>query len=224
MIPTKGPMMRTNAPRRMNDQGLPTAPLMDMLGQGPTLNTRSNIIAGPNALSYFNHSPGAEMPEIREEGPLPLSGNIGELIANEGFDQYLLCSEKVDNVTVPNVGSSPNCAGVFRPDAYTLTNTCESNCSMKYPESFGGKSFGMEHLPWDKQVTNAHQLHAYENVISTNEGQGPCDVFTSTEWSPRISCNPDTKSSYLNPEPVYSPVPNFGKLKQYSNLFNVRYE
>jgi hypothetical protein len=224
MIPTKPPMMKTNAPRT-NSMGLPTSKLMNMISDGPTMNVRHNIIAGPNARSYFNHSPGAEMPEIREESSFPVQGNIGSLIAEEGYDQYAMCSPLVDGVTIPNIGSSPNCSGTFRPDAYTLTNECGANCVLKAPESFGGVDFGyVENMNWTDKVTNAHQLHTYENVRATAEGKGSCDVFTPVEFIPRVSCDPKTKTSYLNPEPIYSPVPNFGKLKQYSNLFHVRYE
>lgn len=223
MIPTKGPMMRTNAPR-MNNQGLPTSKLMNALNDNPTMNVRSNIIAGPNALSYFNHSPGAEMPEIREEGSFPVQGSIGSLVADEGYN-YALCSEKVDGITVPDVGGSPSCSGVFRPDAYTHTNTCGANCSMYYPSSYGDKPFGhIESMPWNQQVTNAHQLHAYENVRATAEGESDCRTYSSIDWVPNVSCDNNTGTSYMNGNKNYQQVGDWTRLPQYANLVHVRYE
>jgi hypothetical protein len=208
----------------MNNQGLPTAPLMNALNDNPTMNTRSNIIAGPNALSYFNHSPGAEMPEIREEGSFPIYGNISALVAEEAYD-YSLCSPRVDGVVVPDVGGSPSCSGTFRPDAYTHTNECGANCQNVYPSSLGIQDFGFpEDMPWNEKVTNSHQLHAYENIRGSGPGEGNSSVLGCYEWVPKLSSDSQTNTCYLNPEKIYSPVPNWGNLKQYSNLVHVRYE
>jgi len=225
MNPTTGPTMEPviepviSPYSEVDLYGLPSSKLMNALGEGPTMNVKSNIIAGPNMLSYYNHSPGAERPEVREEGPFPIQGSIGSLLANEAVD-YLLCSPKVDDYTIPNIGASPNCAGTFKPDAYTKENTCGAECQMKYPESYGEKDFGFpEEFHWTQKVSDSHQVHSYANIRAGMPGQGPSNDLGCYEWVPRVTSDKSTNSCVLNPEPVYETVPSWYKLKEYSQIF-----
>jgi len=151
MTSTQRPTLMTQGPGR---QALPQGSYMNSLGYGPRMNTKNNIIAGPNAQDYWFHSPGAEQPEIKEQGPFPIQGNIGSLIAAEASN-YNIC-----NLTVPQVGSGPNCTGSFVPDLYTKADTCGSECTSKYPESYAMKDFGFpQGTPSSQKVTNSHQKH-----------------------------------------------------------------
>lgn len=202
--------------------GVPNTKFMNQLGQGPTMNTKSNIISGPNPMSYWNHSPGFEKPEVREEGPLPIQGNVGALLANEATNNYALCSPSVDGQTIPEIGSSPNCSGYFKPDLYTLEDTCGAECQLKYPESYGEKDFGFpDNMPWNKKITNAHQVHAYQNIRAANPGQGPSKELGCYEWIPNVSSDKEAGTCVLDQEPVYDQVGAWNKLPMYANLQKV---
>jgi len=197
---------------------------MNALGQGPEYNVSSNIIAGHDPKMYWNHSPGLMRPEMREEGPFPVQGNIGALMKQEAINQYASCSPDVDDSEVPNIGSSPNCTGVFDEDLYTKSNTCGAECVMKYPESFGLKDFGFpENMPWNLKVTNAHQLHAYQNVRAGMPGQGPANDIGCYEWVPRVSPDQSLNSCVLNQEPAYEQVPSWNKLPMYNNIQKIKW-
>ena len=191
---------------------LPQTLLMNALGQAPSLNVKNNITAGPNPMSYWNHSPGAERPLIREEGPFPVQGNVSSIIADESTNMKYCGNITGTDTKLPNIGSSPNCSGSFVPDVFTPKDTCGENCYIKYPESFGDKDFGFpEKMAWQQKVTNAHQIHAYQNVRAPMPGQGPSvnPALGSYEWIPRVTPDQAANSSILNPEPVYEQVPNF---------------
>jgi len=144
------------------NQGLPAYNLINgALGQGPSMNTRQNIITGPGPKQYWNHSPGLERADYSEEGPFPIMGNIGALITQESSN-YSNCSNNI------SVSSGPNCSSAFIPDIYTENNTCGENCEMSAPEAFGGKSFGMIN---GNYANPPHGLHAYKNIRSAAEGQ-----------------------------------------------------
>ncbi len=212
-------MNQTNSPTNdfSNLSFLPK--IMNSLSNGPEMNSKQNIIAGPNSMSYWNHSPGAEKPEVREQGPFPIQGNIGSLVREESMGNYQQCSS-----TGPEVGSAKNCTGTFNSDIYTKNNTCGSNCDMKYPESYGLKDFGFpETMPWDKKVSNSHQIHSFQNLRAGMPGTGPSEELGCYEWVPRVSSNKETNSCVLNPEPVYEQVPSWNKLPVYNNLQNVKY-
>lgn len=142
----------------------------------PMLNARKNIIAGPGPKDYWNHSPGLSVPDIQENGPLPIQGNIGSLLKQEGLNNYESCSNKT------SIGGGPNCAGVFDKDIYTSTNTCGDNCSITGPESYGLQNFGFK----NDMMTNTHGLHAYENVRAGTEGKGPAGEYGCYESIPNL--------------------------------------
>jgi len=204
--------------------GLPTTPLMNALGQGPTVNSQSNVIAGPRAKDYWDHDLKFEEPEIPEEGAFPIQGSIGSLVANEGLNQFANCTYNVDGVKIPSIGSGPNCGGTFREDLYTKKNTCGAECATKYPESFGDKDFGFpDNMPWSKKVTDAHQTHAYQNIRAGLEGQGPSNELDCYEWVPRISPDKQTGTCIMNQEPAYNTVGDWTKLPMYNNLTKVKW-
>jgi hypothetical protein len=199
------------------ETGLPMSKLEDVLGQAPTLNSRNNIIAGPEFMDYWNHTPGFEKALIKSEAAFPMQGAIGNLVANQGND-FKSCGTSSNGQAIPDIGSSPNCSGSFKPDMYQLKDTCGEECFLKYPQSFGDKSFGFDpKAPWQSKVSDSHQIHAYKNMRAAMPGQGPSSVGPY-EWLPRASKNPPTNSIVMNPEPVYDQVGNFLNLPQYSNL------
>jgi len=184
------------------------------LDQGPTLNSRKNIIAGPNPGDYWNHSRGLERPEYREQGPFPPSGNIGSLLKQEQNGNYAMCGNNV------SIGGAPNCTGVFNADFYTTSNTCGENCTIGVPESFGIQSFGMENK--DK-MTNSHTLHAYQNVRAGVEGKGPSDQYGCVEWVPNLK-KTSGNSCELNYSPFeVSTVGNFTSLPSWQNFASYTY-
>jgi hypothetical protein len=150
--------------------------LQNNLAQGPTLNSRKNIISGPNMGDYWSHSSGLEKPMYREEGPLPIQGNIGSLLKQEQLGNYAMCSNNT------SIGGGPNCTGVFNKDLYTTVDTCGDNCKLSAPESFGIQSFGMT----DDKMTNIHGLHAYQNIRAGVEGKGPSDSYGCYEFIPNL--------------------------------------
>lgn len=151
--------------------------IMGALDQGPMLNSRKNIIAGPNPSSYWYHSRGLEVPEYREEGPFPIQGNIGALLKQEGNNNYASCTNNI------SIGGAPNCTGVFNPDIYTTSNTCGDNCLLGAPEAFGMMDFGMG----SDKLTNIHGLHAYQNKRAGVEGRGPSQEYGCYEWVPNLT-------------------------------------
>jgi len=173
-----------------NKNDLPSYDLIQgALGQGPSMNSRRNIIAGPAHNEHWNHSPGLEKPDVAEEGPLPIMGNIGELIKQEA-DDYSRCSNNI------NIGLGPNCSGAFVPDIYTFNNTCGDKCVISYPESIGIQNFGI-----DKKSLSSippHGLHAYQNVRVASEGLGLSNEYGCYEMIPNLkrvnnSCQLDYK-------------------------------
>lgn len=185
---------------------LPQSMFMNALSSGPQMNSLSNIVSGPNSGDYWNHSSGLEKPDRREEGPFPIQGNIGSLLKQEANQNYAFCS-----TSIPFIGGSPNCtaASSFKSDIYTSSDTCGSNCELKYPESFGGKNFG---LVEDALTTNSHGLHAYKNVRASAEGSGPSDVYGCYEWTPRLTQKGN--SCVLDQYPAYQQVGDWTKLAQ----------
>lgn len=184
------------------------------LNQGPTLNTRKNIISGPKQGDYWYHSKGLETPEYREEGPFPVQGNIGSLLKQEQNGNYAMCGNNI------SIGGAPNCTGVFNSDIYTTSNTCGENCTVGVPEAFGIQSFGMENK--DK-LTNIHGLHAYQNVRAGIEGKGPSDQYGCYEWVPSMKKNPGN-SCELNYTPFENEtVGDFTKLANWQKFASYNY-
>ena len=194
---------------------LPTySHIQNSLNQGPTLNSRKNIIAGPNPGDYWNHSKGLEKAEYREESAFPIQGNIGSLIKQEANGNYAMCSNNI------SIGGAPNCTGVFNSDFYTTSNTCGNNCTLNAPESFGIQSFGMDNK--DK-LTNIHGLHAYQNVRAGVEGKGPSDQYNCYEWVPNLK-KTSGNSCELNYKPFENEtVGNFTSLPNWQNFANYTY-
>lgn len=162
----------------------------------PSKNVQENIIAGPNLQQWhsgdinFNHSPGLAQPMVRSEGPLPIQGNIGQLMKEE-VQRYVNCSGP------GTIGGARNCTPAFHSDTYTLRDTCGANCVLKAPEAIGMKDFGFANetstggcgiqgrigmvqqfgVPEENgpqnypKITNAHGLHAFKNVRAGSAGQ-----------------------------------------------------
>jgi hypothetical protein len=187
----------------------------------PTLNNKQYIIAGPEAREYFFHSPGLKEPMISpEEGPFPVLGNIGSLLAQD--PNYSQCI--TDESVAPPVSGSPNCSSAFVQDQYTKMDTCQDQCVSKFPESIGQKDFGFpSDMSWSDKFTNSHSLHAYQNQRASAEGQGPSEILGTIQWIPRISSNPGTNTAFLDPIPEYQQVGNFLQLPMYENLSRVTY-
>jgi len=187
----------------MSYNSLPQTPLMNALNSGPQMNVKRNIINGPGPGQYWNHSPGLEAPLIREEGPLPIQGNIGSLLAQES-NNFASCGSG------PNIGGSPNCTSMnsFRSDIYTKSDTCGSNCTLTYPESFGGNSFGLDK---SALATDSHALHAYKNIRAGTEGSNQSQVYGCYEWVPTLQKTGDG-SCKIDPNPAYQMVGDWTKL------------
>lgn len=181
---------------------------MNELYREPTMNVKTNIIAGPNSGDYWNHSPGLEKPLVREEGPFPVQGNIGFLLAAENC-----------NSNLPLISGSPNCTNTFRSDVYTTKNTCGEECNLKYPESFGDQNFGIE----KNTITNSHSLHAYKNVRASTEGRGPSDVYGCYEWIPRLTPTKDN-SCELNQYKAFQTVGDWQKLPENSKIVGYNFK
>jgi hypothetical protein len=183
------------------------------------MNNTQFIIAGPGQRDFFYHSPGTEMALQNEEGPFPVQGNIGVLMVQD--PTYAKCIN--DSMVAPPVGSSPNCTNSFTPDLYTTTDTCNDECLTKYPESYGLKDFGFpDNFKWQDKVTNAAGIHAYKNQRAVMPGQGPGTALGPAEWIPRIGVsNQDT--GFMDPNPAYQQVGNFGTLPQFNNLSQINW-
>jgi hypothetical protein len=200
-----------------SNMSLPQSNFMNALADGPQMNTQNYIIDGPGPMEYWNHSSGAERPMIKEEGPFPIQGSIGSLIAAQGTD-FLSCGRDATGQSLPMVGSSPNCSGSFKPDLYTIRDTCGDECSSKYPESFGQKDFSFnKDQPWQTKVTDAHQIHAMQNLRAGMPGEGPASIG-AYEWIPRVSPVTSQNSFAWDQEPVFQQVGNFLELPQFNNL------
>ncbi len=185
----------------------------------PLLNNTQYIIAGPGPRDYYNHSPGTMKPLIQENGPFPMLGNIGSVLANDPL--YKDCT--MDSNIAPNISSSPNCTVAFKPDMYTKNNTCGAECTMKYPESYGLKDFGFPtDSTWNTKVTNAGSLHAFDNLRAAGPGQGP-GTLGSLEWLPNTSIRGSgyTSTGFMDPNPAYEQVNNFLDIPGYENLSKV---
>lgn len=173
-------------------------------------NQKSNVIAGPNnypwqkGLMYWSHSPGLEKPLEREEGPLPIQGNIGQLVKDE-INNYAKCTDQYP------ISGSKNCTTDFTPDLFTLKNTCGSNCVLKAPESFGDKDFGLE----QSKYTNAHGLHAYQNIRAGSDGQS--NQTGCYEFIPGMKPT-STGTCILAQKPEYQQVGDWTKLKENKNI------
>lgn len=192
--------------------------VMNSLFQGPRQNIKQNIISGPGPGEYWNHSPGLERPLTREEGPFPIQGNIGSLLAQESRNNYESCSNML-----PNIGGSPNCTNTFVPDYYTTQNTCGKNCILTYPESYGDKSFGLiENNEGKYEITNSHALHAYRNIRASTENTGPSKVYGCYEWIPKLK-ETDGNSCMLDQYKEYQQVGDWTKLGENRELVNYTY-
>jgi hypothetical protein len=205
----------------MNDFEVPQSKYMNALDSAPKMNTKSNIIAGPGPRDFWFHSPGAQRPLVNEDGPFPVQGNIGSLLKQE--PDYTACSQKGSNEPdAPDIGSGPNCTGVFKADMFTTSDTCGSACKLSYPESYGLKDFGFpEDMPSSQKISNAHQVHAYQNIRAGMAGQmGNTGCY---EWLPTASVNPVTGACEMTQNPVYSQVGNWNFLPVYSGLQSVNY-
>lgn len=185
--------------------------VQNSLSDSPNYNVRQNILAGPGARQYWNHSPNLEQALVPEEGPQPLQGNIGAVLSND--PKYILCQNDL-----PSVGGSPNCTSAFVPDIYTVENSCGAQCDLRYPESYGEKSFGFpDDMSWKDKISNAHQVHAYKNLRAAAEGQGPGSQGP-IEWIPAVGIDESTNTAVMYPNPAYQMVGNWSNLKQYQNL------
>jgi len=196
----------------MSKIDLQETPYSNAVYTGPQLNSQNNIISGPGPGQYWNHSPGLEKPILREEGPFPIQGNIGSLLKQEGSN-YSNCSNG------PPISGSPNCTGAFVADMFTQRDACGDNCTLTYPQSFGGKSFGLV----DNKVTNSHGLHAYKNVRAGTEGKGPSDVYGCYEWEPRLT-KTTGNSCTLNQYPEYQQVGAWTDLPQAKSIVDYTYK
>lgn len=180
------------------------------------INTQQNIIAGPNTdptkpgMMYWNHSPGTKMPQVREEQPLPIQGNIGMLIKNEAINQYKGCFSNISSQN--DISGSPNCTPAFYPDNVTLKDTCGDNCIMSSPESFGDKDFG---FTTEDKYTNAHGIHAFKNVRAGAEGQSA--QSGCYESIPRSGISSDDTCN-MDQDPKYTQVGEWNKLPQFKNM------
>jgi hypothetical protein len=178
----------------------------------PTLNSRKNIIAGPRKGDYWFHSPGLEMPDLREEGPFPVQGNIGSLVKQEGLNNFANCTGG------PSIGGGPNCTGTFIKDIYTETNTCGENCKMNGPESYGIQNFGIK----DGVSTNMHGLHAYKNERAGTEGTGPANIYGCYENVPNLkpsagnTCELNYNKFESNTVGNFTKLPSWQKFAKYS--------
>ena len=143
---------------------------------------KKNIISGPRMGDYWFHSPGLEVPEVREEGPFPIQGNIGSLLKQEAMGNYAMCTRNNE------VSGSPNCTGVFVPDIYTQNNTCGEHCKLKGPESYGIQNFGFI----NNTFTDMHGLHAYKNVRAGSEGKTPSNEYGCYEFVPGLVAKDNT--------------------------------
>jgi hypothetical protein len=196
---------------------LPQSKYMNALVQASFLNSRKNIISGPEPNQYWSHSGGAETPLYNEQGPFPVQGNVGSLLKQEAINNYASCS-----LGTPDIVGSPNCVGVFNGDAYTTQNTCGSECQLKYPESYGEKDFGFnQDMPAEQKITNAHQVQAYTNIRGGMAGQ--MSNLGCNQYIPNLSANPQTGACEMYQNPVYEQVGSWNKLPMYSNLQNVKY-
>ncbi len=191
---------------------LPQSNFMNSLASGPMMKTKQNILSGPGPRDYWAHSPGAETPMVNEEGPFPIQGNIGSILKQESSD-FASC------IGGPEIGSSPNCTGEFKADMYTVSDTCGSECKLKYPESYGLKDFGFPN--GTTKLSNAHQVHAYANVRAGMPGQMANNGCY--ESIPNVSANPQTGACELVPNKVYSQVGEWNLLPMYANLQSVKY-
>lgn len=177
-------------------------------------NQKSNIISGPNTLPYkqglmnWSHSPGDEKPMEREEGPMPIQGNIGQLIKDE-TNNYQKCGKGISKAY--EISGSNNCTSAFYPDSFTTKDTCGDNCVLSAPESFGDKDFGLE----NSKYTNAHGLHAYQNVRAGAGGQS--SQTGCYEFIPGMSAD-KTGTCMLDPKPVYQQVGDWTKLKENQSI------
>jgi hypothetical protein len=185
---------------------------MNALAQAPSLNTRTNIIAGPGPRDYFFHSPGAQIPMINEEGPFPVQGNVGSIIKQEATD-FSVCGAG------PSIGSSPNCTGAFVADAYTVKDTCGASCLLKNPESYGEKDFGFQ--DGSAKISDAHQVHAFSNLRAGAPGQ--MSETGCVDWVPNVVANPQTGTCELLNDQVYDQVGAWNRLPMYKNLQSVVY-
>jgi hypothetical protein len=182
-------------------------------------NQTSNIIAGPNTkpwnsgLMYFSHSPGDSQPLMREEGPLPVQGNIGQLVKDE-YNSYNKCGSGISKNF--NISGSKNCTSAFYADTFTTEDTCGDNCMLSSPESFGGKDFGFD--VGDKmKYTNSHGLHAYQNIRAGAEGQS--SNSGCYEFIPGMASD-STGTCMLDPKPVYQQVGDWTKLKENKSIIS----
>jgi hypothetical protein len=187
--------------------------VQNALNQGPTLNSRKNIISGPRSGDYWYHSKGLETPSYREEAAWPVQGNIGSLLKQEQNNNYAMCSSNI------SVGGGPNCSGVFNKDVYTTENTCGDNCVMGAPEAFGIQSFGMT----NDKLTNIHGLHAYDNVRAGSEGKGPSDDYGCYEFLPALDKTKGNSCQLNYSTYEANTVADFTKLPQAQSFVNYNY-
>jgi hypothetical protein len=174
--------------------------------KGENINTMNNIISGPMERNYWNHSPNLKKPLVKEEGPLPILGNIGELIKMEAISNFKNCSE--DQL----IGGSPNCSGTFVPDYFTKYDKCGKECELKNPEIFGDKNFGLI----NNKITDSHGIHAYDNIRANAEGQTPSETYGCYEFVPNLSKN-DKGSCKINIPVEYQQVGNWLPMYNWSS-------
>lgn len=184
-----------------------TKPLSDY-NQQSTINTKNFILSGPNPHEYWWHSPGAKQPLEREEGPFPPQGNIGMLVGQE-TSGYRACNPH------NKIGGSPNCTGTFSADYYTPTDLCGDQCTLKEPEIYGDKNFG---LVDGNLVTSIHSLDAYQNVRAASPGQRTNGAYGCYEWIPREV----QKGDYCLPgySKPYAQVGNWLELSENQSIVN----
>jgi len=178
-------------------------------------NQTTNIISGPNTkpwkpgLMNWSHSPGDQKPMEREEGPLPIQGNIGQLVKDE-VTEFRSCGKGLARNY--KTGGSGNCTSAFYPDHFTPKDTCGDNCVLSAPESFGDKDFG---LRGNQKYTNAHGIHALENVRAGAGGQS--SQSGCYEFIPGVAPG-NNGTCAMSPNPVYEQVGNWTRLKENKNL------
>jgi hypothetical protein len=160
--------------------------LQDASQYNKFINSDKNIISGPGDHVFWNHSPGLQAPDPREEGAFPIQGNIGSLLKQEGLNNYANCS------TTNLIGGSPDCTNAFQSDIYT-TKACGNECKIDMASSMGIKNFGFTD---EEYVPEIHGLHAYKNVRAGSAGQTTSPEYGCYEDIPNLKMGKNNVCEY----------------------------
>ena len=178
--------------------------LQNALQNTDSINTRKNIISGPKMHQFWNHSPGLQQADLREEASFPVSGNIGALLKQEAINNYASCSMKNP------IGGSPNCTEAFQDDIYSSNDTCGSGCKINNSSHLGIKDFGTV----NGEATNIHGLHAYKNIRAASAGQITTPTYGCYEDVPNLKVDKNGMCVYDYKFSAET-VGNWTKLKEF---------